>query len=223
MPLTLKFSTKAPAKAPVSAKSIFVNSPIDSSLQESETSSESEPSIIPSDSEPETPSESEPEQPSEPENVELTNENYTWEFKEGAAYANDLKFSVESNDEWSDMAVLIDDKPLKPISYPDGSAKISFETDDEYPSHSDTLEHACNEMTFNGEVIGNLPSDDSETIDVEFTDLISGYNVWSITIGKFYVYDQKWDMTLPHGGLNGGGDDYKIRNVVMTTSTGKQI
>ena len=111
------------------------------------------------------------------EDVELTNENYTWAFKENAAFADDLKFSVESNDEYSDLKVLIDNKPLEKLPYPDGSAKISFETDDQYPSHSDTLEHACNEMTFNGQVIGNLPSDDTKTIDLEFTDLLWGYNV----------------------------------------------
>lgn len=185
----------------------------------STTDPSSEESITPTDSVNSQESSSEIKD----ENELLENDQYTWMFENEQAYSNDLKFSVESADESSKMEVLIDDKPLEKLGYPDGSAYISYELDTEYPCHSDTIEHAYNEITFNGEVLGALPSDDSTKINCEFTSLVSGANVFSVTIGKVYVYDVKYDMEAVHGGINGQGDDFKIKNVTMTTSTGKKI
>ena len=114
-------------------------------------------------------------QESSDENEILENDTYTWMFENERAYSNDLKFSVESSDESSKMEVLIDNTPLEKLKYPDGSAYISYELDTEYPCHSDTIEHAYNEITFNGITRGALPSDDKTKINVDFAALVLNF------------------------------------------------
>lgn len=157
----------------------------------------------------------------EPEYVE--NDAYSWNFKEKQGYKDTMNFTVESEKTDCDVEVLLDGTPMTPLKRAIGDVKILYDLDSDYPCHSDSVEHAYNEITFNKDVLGKLPSDNTNGVDVSFSSLYYGQNVFSLTIGQVYVYNKKYDMNQIHGGLNGGGDDFKIGNVRLQTASGEII
>lgn len=157
----------------------------------------------------------------EPEYVE--NDAYSWNFNEKQGYKESMNFTVESQLTDCDVEVLLDGTPLTPLKRAIGDVKVLYDLDSEYPCHSDSVEHAYNEITFNNNVLGKLPSDNTNGIDVAFSSLYYGQNVFSLTIGQVYAYNKKYDMNQIHGGLNGGGDDFKIGNVRLQTASGQII
>lgn len=114
------------------------------------------------------------------EDVVIENENYSWNFKEKNAYKNVFDFSVESSIEDTNFEVFVDNTLINPLDRFNGNVKVIYDIDESFPCHSDTLEHAYNEITFNKEVIGTLPSDDSKGIEVDYKKLIYGENVFYI-------------------------------------------
>ena len=89
----------------------------------------------------------------EPEYVE--NDAYSWNFNEKQGYKDSMNFTVESQLTDCDVEVLLDGTPLTPLKRAIGDVKVLYDLDSEHPCHSDSVEHAYNEITFNNNVIEN--------------------------------------------------------------------
>lgn len=153
----------------------------------------------------------------------VANENYSWPLQENAAYTKNMKLTTSSVDEYRNLKLKIDGSDVTKANYIDYSAKIMWEHDEKYPVHSDTLENCANDITFNDVHFGRLPTDYSKGVTIPTEYLDEGYNIFSVTIGRVYVQNQPYNMNEVHGGLNGAGDDYKIRNMRIMMPDGQLI
>ena len=176
-----------------------------SSIEEKDTSSIQESSQI-----------------SEQESIEESNvdtSQYAWYFRKNQAYRGTHNFSIDTKLYDRDLKLLIDNEEIdpEPISSKNLDCYIEYTFDKDNFAHSDTVEHAFNEMTWNGESMGAIPSDDSKRIPIDFDVILDGENYFSLTTGRVYTYNQKYDMSLVHGGTNGACDDYEIKNVHLVT------
>lgn len=159
----------------------------------------------------------------EPKPDPVYNENYRWPFEESGAYGGMYEFTASSYEETGSLNLKIDGTPVAAADYINYDAKILWDASERYPVHSDTVENCDNQITFNDEVLGRLPSDDSKNILVPNFSLYDGPNVFSVTIGKTYGQSYPYDMSQVHGGLNGAGDDFQIANVRIQMPDGEII
>ena len=153
----------------------------------------------------------------------IYNDNYLWPFEEQAAYNGVYSFTASSLDETNSLNLKIDGNEVAAANYINYNAKILWDASEKYPVHSDTVENCDNQITFNGEILGRLPTDDSKGVVVENSLLYEGPNVFSVTIGKTYGNSYPYDTTQVHGGLNGSGDDFQIRNMRVQMPNGEVI
>ena len=152
----------------------------------------------------------------------VDNEAYTYPFEELDALKGTNTFSITSTGNYAhDLKLSIDNSPVDKIK-PNCDAAIRWDANPQYPVHSFGVEHAKNEITFNGEVIGVLPRDDAEAVNIPNLSLYEGQNVFSLTIGRHYA-DKAWNKNEPHGGLEGGGDDFQIKNMRVEMPDGSVI
>ena len=159
---------------------------------------------------------------SEPLPEIVDNEAYTYPFEEFDALKGTNTFSITSTGNYAhDLKLSIDNSPVDKIK-PNWDALIKWDANPQFPVHSFGVEHAKNEITFNGDVIGILPRDDDEAISIPNLSLYEGENVFSVTIGKHYA-DKAWNKDEPHGGLDGGGDDFQIKNMRVEMPDGSVI
>ena len=151
------------------------------------------------------------------------NENYTWPLKENNAYKGIYSFTASSIDEPDSLNLKIDGNPVSEAEKINFDATIKWDASERYPVHSDTVENCDNQITFNDEVLGRLPTDDSKGIVIPNLSLFEGPNVFSVTIGKTYGQSYPYDMGKVHGGLNGSGDDFQIANMRVELPNGEVI
>ena len=103
---------------------------------------------------------------SEPLPEIVDNEAYTYPFEEFDALKGTNTFSITSTGNYAhDLKLSIDNSPVDKIK-PNWDALIKWDANPQFPVHSFGVEHAKNEITFNGNVIGILPRDDDEAISI---------------------------------------------------------
>jgi hypothetical protein len=111
------------------------------------------------------------------------NENYNWPIQESNAYKGIYSFTTSSIDEPNSLNLKIDGNPVTEEEKVNFDATIRWDASERYPVHSDTVENCDNQITFNDEVLGRLPTDDSKGIIIPNLSLFEGPNVFSVTIG----------------------------------------
>ena len=158
-----------------------------------------------------------------PEPDPIYSEDYKWPFVEKAAYAGTYNFTASSYEETGSLNLKVDGNKVDEANYVNYDAKILWDASEKYPVHSDTVENCDNRITFNDEVLGRLPTDDSKGIVIPNSSLYEGPNVFSVTIGKTYGNSYPYDTTQVHGGLNGSGDDFQIANMRVQMPDGEII
>ena len=153
----------------------------------------------------------------------IKTDGYSWPFEEENTYKEQLNFSVSSLEEFRDLRLKIDGQEIQKKEKVNYDAVIMYDINPEYPVHSDYVEANFNEIKFNDESLGALPSDDQKGVPISVKQMCEGFNVFSATIGLSYRPNVVYDKNKVHGGLNGGGDDYQIKNMRLILKDGTVV